>query len=71
MHSRGCSVSVAMLDGYIYVMGGFDGAVCFNTAERYQPSTNQWSLIPSRHEQRSCGSATTLEGKVRVKYTDF
>ena len=49
MKSRRCFVNVAILDGYTYAMGGFDGADRLNTAE--QPSTNQWNLIPSMHEE--------------------
>ena len=58
-----CYVSVAVLDGCIYAMGGFDGHVRQNTAERYTPSTNQWTLLAPMHHQRSDASATTLEGK--------
>jgi len=43
-------------------MGGFDGVNRQNTAERYNPLTNQWSLIAPMSQQRSDASATTLNG---------
>ena len=55
-----CYVSVAVLDGCIYAMGGYDGHVRQNTAERYTPKANQWSLITPMNHQRSDASATTL-----------
>ncbi|XP_008934932.1 PREDICTED: kelch-like protein 10, partial [Merops nubicus] len=50
----------------LYAMGGFDGHVRLNTAERYEPETNQWTMIPSMHERRSDASATTLHEKVYI-----
>jgi len=55
-----CYVSVAVLEGCIYAMGGYDGHVRQNTAERYTPKANQWSLITPMNHQRSDASATTL-----------
>jgi kelch-like protein 10 len=59
-----CYVSVATVDEYIYAMGGFDGHIRQNTAERYLPSKNQWSMIPSMNHQRSDARATSLHGKL-------
>ena len=56
-------MSVAVLNGYIYAMGGFDGHVRQNTAERYEPASNQWSFIAPMTHQRSDASATSLGGK--------
>ena len=44
-------------------MGGFDGHVRQNTAERYTPATNQWSLIAPMQHQRSDASASALNRK--------
>lgn len=65
MHSRRCYVSVTVLNDFIYAMGGFDGYTRLNTAERYEPQTNQWTLIAPMHEQRSDAGATTLHDKVK------
>jgi len=57
-----CYVSVAVLDKKIYAMGGFEGHNRQRSAERYDPTTNQWSLIEPMTQQRSDASATTLDG---------
>lgn len=50
-------------------MGGYDGQSRQNTSERYDPTTNQWSLIAPMQHQRSDASATTLNGKNADKTT--
>lgn len=66
MHCRRCYVSVAELNGFIYAMGGYDGNNRQNTAERYDPKTNQWTMIAPMSVQRSDASACTLNGKVYI-----
>uniref|UniRef100_A0A8C5GS40 Kelch like family member 10 n=1 Tax=Gouania willdenowi TaxID=441366 RepID=A0A8C5GS40_GOUWI len=47
------SVSVTVLKGYIYAMGGYrDDWTSLRTAERYQPNINQWTFIASMNEGR-------------------
>ncbi len=53
MHTMRSYVSVSELNGLIYAMGGFDGTHRLNSCERYDPSTNQWTVIPSMNVQRS------------------
>ncbi|KAJ3583109.1 hypothetical protein NHX12_034454 [Muraenolepis orangiensis] len=64
MHSRRCYVSAAVLDGCIFAMGGYDGHTRLNSVERYEPDSNQWSLVASMHEHRSDASASTLGNMV-------
>ncbi len=66
MHWKRCYVSLACIDGIIYALGGFDGMNRLNTAEKYNPTTNQWSLIADMNERRSDSSAADLNGKVYV-----
>ncbi|XP_047018348.1 kelch-like protein 10 [Ictalurus punctatus] len=66
MRSRRNDLSVCVLDGCIYVMGGSDGAEHLNTVERYEPENDKWSMIAPMHERRSEASATVLNGKVYV-----
>lgn len=61
-----CYVSVTVLDGCVYAMGGFDGHTRHNTAERYTPSDNQWRQLPPMRFQRSDAKATTLNGSVHL-----
>ncbi len=64
MYERRCYVSVAVLDGLIYAIGGFNGYGRLKTAERYETNTNQWTMMAPMTERRSDASATSLQGKV-------
>lgn len=64
MHCRRCYVSVTELNGMIYAIGGYDGHNRLNTVERYNPRTNQWSVIPPMNMQRSDASACTLQERI-------
>lgn len=64
MYERRCYVSVAVLDGLIYAIGGFDGHERLKSAECYDPDTNQWTLTAQMNERRSDASASSLQGKV-------
>jgi len=66
MYERRCYVSVAVLDGLIYAIGGFDGHQRLKTVERYDPNTNQWTMMRPMNERRSDASATSLQGRVRA-----
>jgi kelch-like protein 10 len=52
-------------------MGGFNGHVRQNTAEKYLLETNQWSAICPMHVQRSDASACTLNGNMYLIVKDF
>ena len=36
-----------MLDGYVYAIGGWEGASRLDTVEKYNPETNTWSSVAS------------------------
>ncbi len=36
---------LAMLDGYIYAVGGWEGSARLDSIERYNPNTNLWSFV--------------------------
>uniref|UniRef100_A0A8C5GRC0 BACK domain-containing protein n=1 Tax=Gouania willdenowi TaxID=441366 RepID=A0A8C5GRC0_GOUWI len=60
-------VSVTVLKGYIYAMGGCrDDGTSRRTAERYQPNINQWTFIASMNEERISASCTTLKNKMYI-----
>ncbi len=52
MGTRRSCVGVAILDGLLYAIGGYDGGACVDTAERYDPLTNQWSAIAAMNARR-------------------
>lgn len=64
MHSRRCYVSVVELNGKIYAMGGHDGIQRLNSVERYDPMTNQWTMLAPLSTDRSDASCTALNGKL-------
>ncbi|XP_028255848.1 kelch-like protein 10, partial [Parambassis ranga] len=66
MHYCRSHVSVTVLNGCIYAMGGHDGHTSLRCAEFYQPETNQWLQIAPMHEQRSNASCTALNGKIYI-----
>uniref|UniRef100_A0A8C5GQ60 Kelch-like protein 10 n=1 Tax=Gouania willdenowi TaxID=441366 RepID=A0A8C5GQ60_GOUWI len=65
--SRRC-VSVTVLKGNIYAMGGYrnDDGTSLRTAERYQSNINQWTFIASMNEERVNASCTTLNNKIYI-----
>lgn len=46
-------LGVAVLNGMIYAVGGFDGATGLSSAESYDPKANTWTLIESMSTRRS------------------
>ncbi|XP_021940178.1 kelch-like protein 10 [Zootermopsis nevadensis] len=68
MNERRRSLSVAVLRGAVYAMGGHE---CehredLRTAERYDCKTNQWSWIAPMNTERRCASAAALNDKIYV-----
>ena len=45
MMTRRLGVAVAVLNGYLYAIGGSDGQCPLNTVERYDPRKNQWTAM--------------------------
>lgn len=59
-------MSVVELNGLIYAMGGFNGEIRMNSVERYDPTTNQWSLIESMNYVRSDAHACVVDNKIYI-----
>lgn len=59
-------MSVVALNGFIYAMGGFNGEIRLNTVERYDPTTNQWTLIESMNYVRSDAHSCVLDSKIYI-----
>ena len=43
---------ICSFDGLIYVCGGYDGASCLSSLERYDPLTGVWSSCPAMSTRR-------------------
>ena len=42
-----CPVGICALEGLLYVCGGYDGASCLNSMERFDPLTGVWTSCPA------------------------
>lgn len=59
-------MSVVELNGFIYALGGFNGEIRLNSVERYDPLTNQWTLIESMNYVRSDAHACVANNKIYI-----
>ena len=50
----------------IYIAGGFNGQECLNTAEYYDPTTNQWTQLTNMRNRRSGVGITAYNGCIYV-----
>jgi len=66
INRRRCYVSVALLNGIIYAMGGFDGHHRLGSAEKYNFERNQWTMIAPMTSQRSDACAAVMNGKCSI-----
>ena len=63
MSTRRSSVGVAILNGYLYAVGGYDGVArqCLNSVERYDPVSDEWSIVEPMNQRRSGAAVAVLE----------
>ena len=63
MSTRRSSVGVAILNGCVYAVGGYDGVArqCLNSVERYDPVADEWVLVEPMHQRRSGAAVAVLE----------
>mmetsp|Transcript_25430 Transcript_25430/g.38081 ORF Transcript_25430/g.38081 Transcript_25430/m.38081 type:complete len:174 (-) Transcript_25430:46-567(-) len=66
MHTKRYNCAAAVLDGQLYVVGGYEGNRRLSSAEVYNPATKCWSLITNMNHKRSNCAAVSLCGKVIV-----
>lgn len=53
MEARRSTLGVAVLNGCIYAVGGFDGSSGLSTAEVFDPRTQDWHMIATMSTRRS------------------
>ncbi|XP_021937138.1 kelch-like protein diablo isoform X3 [Zootermopsis nevadensis] len=66
MAERRNKLSVTVLRGAVYAMGGQDGSRIHRTVERYDCKTNKWSLINPMNKQRARARAAVLNALLLV-----
>ena len=52
MNIKRLGVAVAVLNGYLYAVGGSDGQTPWNLVERYDPKENRWSEVAPMSTRR-------------------
>lgn len=57
---------MAVLDGYIYAVGGWEGTSRLNTVERFNPSTNSWSFVASMAMALTSTAVVAYDGLLYV-----
>ncbi|KAL3876219.1 hypothetical protein ACJMK2_034089 [Sinanodonta woodiana] len=59
-------LGLAMLDGHMYAVGGWDGKRRLDSVERYDPETNSWSFIPPMKMALTSPAVASLRGYLYV-----
>lgn len=59
--TRRCRAGLAVHNGLIYAVGGFNGSVRVRTVDCYDPKTNQWTSAPSMEARRSTIGVAVLD----------
>lgn len=59
-------LGIAMLDGFVYAVGGWDGSCRLETVERYDPTKNEWSYIEPMRLAVTSPAVVAHEGMLYV-----
>ena len=63
MNKRRCGVGVAVLDNYVYAIGGHDGTSYLQTVEKYDPIQDNWSTdVATTSTCRTSVGVAVLDG---------
>ncbi|XP_004449785.1 kelch-like protein 18 isoform X1 [Dasypus novemcinctus] len=59
-------VGVAVVNGLLYAIGGYDGQLRLSTVEVYNPETDTWARVGSMNSKRSAMGTVVLDGQIYV-----
>lgn len=59
-------VGVAMLDCYMYAVGGWDGSKRLDSIEQYSVTTNTWTFVSSMKIALTSPAVAAMEGCLYV-----
>ncbi|XP_069067042.1 kelch-like protein 18 isoform X1 [Pleurodeles waltl] len=59
-------VGVAVVNGLLYAIGGYDGHSRLSTVEVYNPETDTWTKVGSMNSKRSAMGTVVLDGQIFV-----
>lgn len=68
MTSRRSGVGLAVVNGQLYAVGGFDGTAYLKTIEGYDPETNQWKLCGCMNYRRLGGGVGVMRAPQTENY---
>ena len=57
---------MSTLDGFVYAVGGYDGATRIDSVERYNPRSNSWEFVQPLPMPISRCHATSFNGCLYV-----
>ncbi|XP_061150517.1 kelch-like protein 18 [Syngnathus typhle] len=66
MRTARSRVGVAVVNGLLYAIGGYDGQSRLSTVEVYNPETDAWTRVSSMNSQRSAMGTVVMDGHIYV-----
>ncbi|KAM9789658.1 kelch-like protein 18 [Neosynchiropus ocellatus] len=66
MRTARSRVGVAVVNGLLYAIGGYDGQSRQSTVEVYNPETDSWTQVSSMNCQRSAMGTVVIDGLIYV-----
>ncbi|XP_068197424.1 kelch-like protein 18 [Antennarius striatus] len=66
MRTARSRVGVAVVNGLLYAIGGYDGQSRLSTVEVYNPETDSWTRVSSMNSQRSAMGTVVVDGHIYV-----
>ncbi|XP_040026579.1 kelch-like protein 18 [Gasterosteus aculeatus] len=66
MRTARSRVGVAVVNGLLYAIGGYDGQSRLSTVEVYNPETDSWTRVSSMNSQRSAMGTAVIDGNIYV-----
>ncbi|RWS24101.1 Ring canal kelch-like protein [Leptotrombidium deliense] len=62
--TRRCRAGVAVLNGLVYAIGGFNGSLRVRTVDCFDPQANRWISCPSMEARRSTLGVCVLNNRI-------
>ena len=66
MKTSRSELGLAMLDGYVYAVGGWEGQRRLDSVERYKPESNVWQSVPKLRMAVTSPAVVAFEGSLYV-----
>ena len=57
---------LAMLDGFVYAVGGWEGSSRLDSVERYDPESNSWTSVSSLKMAVTSPAVVAHEGNINL-----